>query len=70
MPEQDLLRRGKDADGRPLKLLQYKMIDLDTWWEKLNIAHELIEEDCAIAQSHATKVCVRILLASDAVRAH
>jgi hypothetical protein len=56
MPEQDLLRRGKDADGRPLKLLQYKMIDLDTWWEKLNIAHELTTQvyvnSCGITGAH------------------
>lgn len=41
MPGQDFLYRGVDANGKLLKSIPYKELDLDRPWESFDIAHEL-----------------------------
>lgn len=41
LPGSDFKYMGKSSDGRTLKPLPYKSLDLDEPWEKFDIAHEL-----------------------------
>ncbi len=41
VPGKDFTYGGKTPDGRPLKPLPYKPLNLDQPWEKFDIAHEL-----------------------------
>jgi transaldolase len=41
MPDQGFRYQGVDADGKPLKAIPYKALDLDLPWQSFDIAHEL-----------------------------
>ncbi len=41
MPDQDFRYTAADKDGKPLKTIQYKQLDLSRPWESFNLDHEL-----------------------------
>jgi transaldolase len=41
LPESDFTYSGKTPDGRPLRPLEYKPLQLDQSWENFDLAHEL-----------------------------
>ena len=41
MPEQDFRYKGVDANGKPLKPIPYKSLDLNQSWQSFDISHEL-----------------------------
>jgi transaldolase len=41
MPDQNLLYKGVDANGKPLKPIPYKELDLNLPWDSFDLAHEL-----------------------------
>jgi transaldolase len=41
LPDKDFTYKGADANGKPLKPIHYKELDLNLPWESFDLAHEL-----------------------------
>lgn len=41
MPDSNFIYKGIGTDGKPLKTISYKVLDLNRGWENFDIAHEL-----------------------------
>jgi hypothetical protein len=44
MPSSDFVDKGLDANGRALKRIQYKELDLKAPWNSFDLAHDLSKE--------------------------
>ena len=41
MPDQDFTYKAVNANGKPLKAIHYKELNLEVPWQSFNVAHEL-----------------------------
>jgi transaldolase len=44
LPDRNFTYRGVDANGKPLKAIPYKELDLDLSWQSFDISHELTKK--------------------------